>query len=437
MIRFVAAFGFALATALPAAAIDIEDVTSPAGRTAWLVEEHSIPFVSIEVIFTGGASLDPAGKAGAVSLMTSLLTEGAGDLDAQGYAAALESLAGEVSFEAGRDSVSMSIRALSENRDQVIDLALSALTDAQFGQQSLDRVRAQAIASLQRAAQNPNTLAQETWSRIGYPGHAYGIPSDGTTATVGALTLDDILTAHRAAFTSDRMYVGAAGDITPEELGAIVDRIGEGLPAAETPLPVYQSFAAPAGITVVPFDAPQSVIQFGHAGIPADDPDFMPAFVMNEIFGGGGFASRLMSEIREQRGLTYGVYTSLASAQFGDSYVGRMSTGNATVAESIDLIRQQFQWLADGGITQDDLTRTQTYLTGAYPLRFDGNGSIARILASMQFQNYDIDYVNVRNDLVRAVTLEDVQRVAQRLAQPDALSFVIVGQPEGVESTGQ
>jgi Predicted Zn-dependent peptidases len=430
-----AAVALSLAFTAPVLAIDIEEVTSPEGRSAWLVEEHSIPFVSIEVIFTGGASLDPAGKAGAVSLMTSLLTEGAGDLDAQAYAAALESLAGSVSFSAGRDSVSMTIRALSENRDQVIDLALMALTDAQFSHMSLDRVRAQTIASLERSSHNPNTIAQETYSRLGYAGHAYATPTDGTAATVGALTLDDILAAHRSAFVSDRIVVGAAGDITGAELGAILDRIAADLPDSDRDLPEYRVFDAAPGITVVPFDGPQSVIQFGHGGMDADDPDFMAAFVMNEIFGGGGFNSRLMAEIREARGLTYGIYTSLASSQFGDSYVGRFSTGNETAAQAIDLVREQFQWLADGGITQEDLERIQTYMTGAYPLRFDGNESIARILASMQFQDYPLNYVNIRNDLVRAVTLEDIQRVAQRLAHPEALHFVVVGQPVGVEST--
>ena len=435
MIRFLAAFALVLGLALPALAIDIDEVTSPEGRNAWLVEEHSIPFVSIEVVFTGGSVLDPAGKAGAVSLMTSLLTEGAGDLDAQAFAAALESLAGSVSFEAGRDSVSMTIRALSENRDQVIDLAMLALSEPQFSSMSLDRVRAQTIASLERAALNPNTIAQETYARLGYAGHPYATPSDGTPATVGALTLDDILAAHRSAFTADRIVVGAAGDITAAELGAILDRIAGALPESDRALPDYRVYDAPPGVTVVSFDGPQSVIQFGHAGMNADDPDFMPAFVMNEIFGGGGFGSRLMSEIREARGLTYGIYTSLASYQYGDSYVGRFSTGNENAAEAIDLVRQQFQWLADGGITQEDLERIQTYLTGAYPLRFDGNESIARILASMQFQHYPLNYVNIRNDLVRAVTLDDIQRVAGRLAQPEALHFVVVGQPVGVEST--
>jgi zinc protease len=383
-------------------------------------------------VFTGGASLDPADRPGAVSLMTALLTEGAGDYDAQGYAAALESLAGQISFESGRDSIRLSIRALTENRDAVIDLAVLALTDAHFSQQSMERVRAQQVAALEREAQDPGSIAQRVYAELGYAGHAYARPTDGTPDTVAALTLDDILTAHRAVFTSDLFYVGAAGDITAAELGEIVDRIAQDLPTSNTPLPAYHSFDAGPGTTVVEHPGSQSIVQFGLPGMHWDDADFMPAFLMNEIFGGGGFGSRLMKEIREARGLTYGIYTSLASFRFGDSYVGRFSTANESVGEAIDLVRQQFEWLAHDGITQEDLERAQTYLTGAYPLRFDGNASIARILASMQFQQYDIDYVNVRNDLVRAVTLDDIQRVAHRLSQPDQLRFVVVGDPEGL-----
>jgi len=434
MKRLIAALSLIAAFATQAAAdISIQPVTSPIGRQAWLSEEHSIPFVSIQVIFTGGSSLDPEGKAGAVSLMTALLNEGAGDLDAQGYAAALESLAGTITFEAGRDQVSMTIRALTENRDQVIDLAMLALTEARFDDASIERVRAQMIASQEREARNPNTIARRAFADLGYAGHPYATPTDGTPETIAALTPEDILNAHRAAFTSDLVYFGAAGDITAQDLGDIVDRIVADLPTSNTPLPSYHTFDAPSGVTVIDYPAPQSVIQFGHAGLRWDDEDFMTAYLINSAFGGGGFNSRLMQELREQRGLTYGVYTGLASYRFGDSFVGSFSTANETVPQAIDLVRAQFEWLANGGLTQEDLERIQTYLTGAYALRFDGNDSIAQILASMQFQGYPLNYVNIRNDLVRAITLDDIHRVSARLAQPDALQFVVVGQPVGLD----
>lgn len=415
------------------AEISIQPVTSPGGFSAWLSEERSIPFVAIEFIFPGGANLDPEGAEGAVSLMAGLLSEGAGEMDAQEYAAALETLAGGVSFSAGRDSVSLTITALSENRDQVVDLARLALMEPRFDAPALARARAQQISSLERAARNPNSIASRAFNEMAYPGHPYARPSDGTPETVAELDRDAITAAHQSALTRDRVMVGAAGDISAEELGEILDRLLSELPEAAIPLPDYADFDAPAGVSVIPFDGPQSVIAFGHAGLPRDDDDFMAAFMMNEIFGGGRFGTRLMTELRETRGLTYGVGTSLASAAHGDSFQGRLSTDNARVAEVVDLLRAEWEWLAGGGITGDELERIKTYLTGAYPLRFDGNGSIASILASMQFQGFDIDYVNIRNDLVRAVTQDDINRVASRLIQPDALHFVIVGQPDGMD----
>ncbi|WP_209427723.1 pitrilysin family protein [Pararhodobacter sp. SW119] len=437
MIHFVRILAVTLLAATPLRAeIDIQPVETDASFSAWLVEERSIPFVAIEVVFPGGAVLDTEDRLGATSLMTELLSEGAGDLDSQAFAAAVEATAGSVRFDAGRDSVSLRIRALTENRDEVLELARMALTDPRFDETALHRVRAQTIASLERDARNPNTIASQTFNELAFAGHPYARPTEGTPETVSALSRDDILTAHRTALTRDRVLVGAAGDISAEDLGQLLDDLLGDLPEATVDLPDHAAFTAPGGITVVEHPGPQSVVAFGHAGIRRDDPDFMAAFVMNEIFGGGRFGTRLMRELRETRGLTYGIGTSVATAQHGDSFQGRLSTDNSRVGEVVALLRSEWEWLAEGGITQADLERVQTYLTGAYPLRFDGNASIAGILASMQFQGFDIDYVNVRNDLVRALTLEDIHRVAGRMIDPEALHFVIVGQPQGLDDLG-
>lgn len=369
---------------------------------------------------------------GATSLMTALLTQGAGDLDALGFAVALEETAGSVSFSAGRDQVSLTIRALSENLDEVVALAHLALTAPRFDPADVARVQAQQAAGLERAARNPNTIAAQQFSALAFAGHPYARPSDGTPETVRALGREELIAAHRAAFSRGRVLVGAAGDIDAAALGALIDRLLGDLPAEAPDLPAYAAFAAAPGITVIEHPAPQSVIAFGHSGIPRDDPDFLVAFVINDFFGGGRFGTRLMSEIRERRGLTYGIGTGLMAGALGDSFQGRLATDNSRAAEVIELIRAEWAWLAAGGMTQADLDRTITYLTGAYPLRFDGNAAIAGIMASMQFQGFPIDYVNIRNDLIRAITLADVQRVAARLARSDDLVFVVVGRPEGL-----
>lgn len=414
------------------AEVDITPVTSPSGLTAWLVEERSIPFIALELIFAGGASIEADEQAGAVSLMTSLLNDGAGDMDAQAFAARTEELAARLSFESGRDTVSVSARFLTEDADEVIDHLRLALTEPRFDEDAVERVRSQMLAKLRRDALDPNTLASRAFARAGFDGHPYARETDGTLETVAALDRAALQAAHQGAIARDRVFIGAAGDIDAETLGALLDRLFEGIPETGAPLPDMVAFQAEPGVEIVPFDGPQSVVGFGHAGLSRDDPDFLAAFVVNEVFGGGRFGTRLMQSLRVERGLTYGVGAFLSAGLLGHSYQGRVSTDNANVETVIELLRAEWEHMATEGLTEEERERIVTYLTGAYPLRFDGNSSIASIMASMQYQGFDIDYVNRRNDMIRALTLEDLNRVADRLFDPEALVFVVVGQPVGL-----
>ncbi len=414
------------------AEVDITPVTSDTALTAWLVEERSIPFVSLELIFAGGAMIESDDTAGAVNLMTALLSEGAGDLDAQAFAARTEELTARISFSASRDSVSVSARFLTEDADAVIDHLRLALTDPQFDAAAIERVRGQVLASLRRDDLNPNTLASRGFSRAAFGDHPYGREPNGTPETVAALDRDDLLRAHAGAIARDRVFIGAAGDIGAEDLAALLDRLFDGIPETGADMPERADFLAEPGIEVIPFDGPQSVVAFGHAGIARDDPEFLAAFVVNEVFGGGRFGTRLMRSLRQERGLTYGIGAFLSAGALGESFQGRLSTDNANVGLVIELLREEWTQMAEEGITAEELERVQTFLTGSYPLRFDGNSSIASIMASMQFQGFDQDYVNIRNDLIRDLTLDQANDMAARLFDPDALFFVIVGQPVGV-----
>ncbi|MDP5306708.1 M16 family metallopeptidase [Paracoccus spongiarum] len=422
-------------TALPAQAIDIRQVTSPGGVDAWLVEDHSIPFVAISLDFKGGASLDAPGKRGAINLMTGLLEEGAGKRDATQFAQELEMLGASLGFDVGDDALSVRMRALTENRDQVADLLALALGQPRFDDSAVERVRAQVQAMIRSEATDPQAIAAKEMARQLWGDHPYGSSVNGTAETVAALTRKDLVAAKNRVLARDRVVVGAAGDITAEELGLLVDRILSGLPAEGTaPLPDPATIAAGGGLSVVDWDSPQTVISFAGPGLPQDDPDFFAAYVANHILGGGGFSSRLMEEIREKRGLTYGVYTGLATGLYGQSWQGGLAASNGNVAEAVDLIRQEWDRMAREGATEQELADAKTYLTGEYPLRFDGNAKIASILSGMQIAGFPADYVNRRNDLVAAVTLEDLRRVAARLLDADALRFVLVGRPEGVEA---
>ena len=413
------------------AAVEIQEVTSPGGITAWLVEEPSIPFVAMDIRFKGGSSLDPAGKRGATYMMMGLLEEGAGDLDARAFTEATEAVAANFGFDTFRDSVQIEAQFLTENRDESLALLRDAIKFPRFDQDAINRVQTQIVSIIEGNQTDPNEIAGTTFAALSYPGHPYATGQEGTIESVTALTRDDLIAAHKALFARDRVFVGVTGDISAAELGPLLDDLLGDLPATGAPMPVEAELALTGGETIVDYRSPQSVVLFGHAGVDRDDPDFFPAFVANHILGGGGFESRLMVNVRERRGLTYGIGSFLASRDYGNQWMGQFSTSNENVGPAIDLIQSIWDDMAENGVTSEELDAAQTYLTGAYPLRFDGNGRIAGILAGMQSQGLGIDYIETRNDQVNAVTLEDIQRVAAEHLVVEDLHFVIVGQPQG------
>ncbi|RYH03926.1 insulinase family protein [Salipiger sp. IMCC34102] len=435
MIRYVLAFCATIAGTTAFAAVDIQEVTSDGGITAWLVEDHNIPFTALEIRIRGGASLDEEGKRGATNLMMGLLEEGAGEMDAQAFQTRREELSASYGFDTGDDMISVSAQFLTENRDEAVDLLRLALVEPRFDETAVERVRAQVLAGISRAEKSPNEIASEAFFASAFPDDPYGTPLRGTTDSVTALSRADIVTAWQNALVQDRIYVGAVGDITPEALGDVLDRLLGDLPQSGPPLPGPVDVQIDGGISVVDFPTPQSVALFGHEGMDRDDPDYFAATILNEALGAGGFESRLMDEVREKRGLTYGVSTYLVPKDRAALVLGSVASANGSIAEAVDVIRDEWARIAEEGMTQEELDRVKLFLTGAYPLRFDGNANIASILVGMQMIDLPRDYVANRNDYIEAVTLDDVNRVAAELYNPEALRFTVVGTPEGLAET--
>ncbi len=432
MVRFILTAVFTLSATVATAAIDIKTITSPGGINAWVVEEPSIPFVALEIRIRGGASLDEPGKRGATNLMTGLIEEGSGDMDAQAFQTKLESLAASFSYRAYDDTISISAQFLTENKPEALALLKQSLTEPRFDQSAIDRVRAQVISGINSDEKNPNRIAGAFFDQAAFGDHPYGTNMDGTVESVTALTQEDMFTAHRNALTRERMFVSVVGDVTAEEVGSLLDELLGDLPAEGPSLPDDIDFGLAGGVTVIDYETPQSVALFGHAGIERDDEDFFAAFIINQILGAGGFESRLMEEVREKRGLTYGISTFLVPKFHAEMVLGQVASANDTIAQAIEVTRNEWARMANEGVTAEELDVAKTYLTGEYPLRFDGNGEIADIMVGMQMIGLPPEYVVNRNDYVEAVTLEEINRVASELLDPDALHFVVVGQPEGL-----
>jgi zinc protease len=275
-------------------------------------------------------------------------------------------------------------------------------------------------------------VASKAWFAAAFPGHPYGRPVGGTAESLKAISRDDLLAARARQLTRANARIGIVGAIGPDKAGEIVDVLLAGLEPG-TPLEIRPAeLGAPAGVTVIPLDVPQSAAVFGQRGLPRADPDFMAAYVMNYILGGGGFASRLMEEVREKRGLAYGVYSYLANMDESALYLGGVQTANERMAESLKVIRDEWARMATGGVTADELENAKKYLTGAFPLSFDSNARIANYLVFLQEEKLGVEYIELRNKMVEAVTLDDIRRVAARLLAPQELSIVVVGKPAGL-----
>ncbi len=411
----------------------LERVTSPGGIEAWLVESHANPLIAMRFAFRGGATQDDKGKEGLAYFVSAMMDEGAGDLDALAFQEKAQGLAMRMDFDASRDVMLGNLQTLTANKDQVFDLVRLALTKPRFDADATERVRAQILASLKFDEHDPETVASLAWDRLAFAGHPYGRPIKGTLQSIAAISPADLKSYVDRLFARDKLVISVVGDIDAATLGNALDYMFGALPAHSVLAPVADA-NPPLGPTqeIIEMDVPQSVAQFGHRGIARKDADFIAAYVLNYIIGGGGFSSRLMEEVREKRGLAYSVYSNLYPYEHGAIFVGSVATKNEEVGQSLEVIESELRRIAEQGPTADELANAKSYLTGAYALRFESSSSIAAQLLAIQIEDLGIDYVNRRNKLVEAVTLDDIKRVAKRLIEADRLITTIVGKPVAV-----
>ncbi len=423
-------------TSLPAAATTIERVVSPGGIVAWLVNEPSVPLIAVDFAFRGGANQDPVDKPGVGTLATALLDEGAGDIDSRHFHERVEAKAIELNFSTNRDYLSGSLRTLTENQNEAFELLRLALTAPRFDEPDVERIRGQMLAGLRRETTSPNDLASRKWWATAFAGHPYGRSARGTLESVPTITTDDLRTYMHTVVARDTLKIGIVGNIDAATAGKLVDRVFGGLPASGGLSPV--ALAIPQGLgkkLTIDLDVPQSVLLIGGVGIPRKDPDFMAAFVVNHILGGGSFSSRLYREVREVRGLAYSVYSALLPLDYAALFVSGTATRADRAAQTLEVMQSEIGRLAESGPTAEELAKAKSFLKGSYALRFDTSTKIAEQLVQIQLDELGIDYIDKRNGLVEDVSLEDVKRVAKRLLDAGML-VTVVGKPPAAAAKG-
>lgn len=419
-----------VALALPAGAVDIQPIVSPKGVQAWLVEEHTVPVIAVSFAFEGGSAQDPAGKAGTANLLSGLLDEGAGDLDSEAFQTALDDASIDLSFDASRDVFSGSLRTLSENRDEAVRLTRLALTAPRFDAEPVERIRAQILTGIVADERDPGEIANREMMEAVFGTHPYADPNEGTIDSLSAVTVDDLRTYKNKILARDNLKVAIVGDIDAAEAGAMLDALFGDLPVKANRIGIDDVAPRTARTIDVTLPIPQAVIQIAGNGLKRDDPDFITASVASYILGGGSFSSRLYKEIREKRGLAYSVWLGLIPLDHAGLWFAGTSTRADKADEVVALIESEVKRFAEEGPTEEELADAKAYLIGSYPLRFDTSTDIADQLLAIQLDKLGIDYIEKRNDLIAAVTIDDIRRVSKRLFSGEDRVVVRVGTPQ-------
>ncbi len=438
LITTLLAFTFvALQPFMARADVSIQEVKSQSGITAWLVEDYSVPIVSMRFAFKGGTVQDPAGKEGLATLMSGLFDEGAGDLDREAFQTRLDDSGAEISFTSSQDEIMGSFRAVDEDLPEGFDLLAMAVQSPRFDQEPVERIRSQMLASIAARSRDPQEQSRIAWSRAIYGDHPYARQEDGGAQSVASLTREDLRAMHKALFARDNLVVSVVGAMDAETLKTYLDKVFGELPEKAELRSIPEAQPKFDQMIKIDYDLPQASIQMAYPGVKRKDPGFFAAYLMNEVLGGGTFSSRLFEEVREKRGLAYGVGSSLATQRYSELLGIGTATRSDRSAEALQVIEDQIKQMAEQGPTQEELDKAKRYTIGAYAINnLDSSGSIAATLTQIQLEALGIDYITRREGLIHAVTLDEVKEEAKRLltAKP---AIMIVGPKDKASKTSE
>jgi zinc protease len=420
-----------LAAPSAAVALEVQEIVSSTGVKAWLVEEHSVPLVAMKFAFMGGSAQDPAGKEGLATMVSDLLTEGAGDMSADVFKEKLSQLSTRLTISSGRDAIYGGIATLTKRLGPSAELLRQVLANPRFDTDSVERVRGQHLSDLTRSSNDPTRLALDRWYAEAFPNHPYARPVEGTTDTIAAVTVADLKAMHANLIARDALRIVIVGDLDKRAAIETLDTLFGGLPekAKITPVEKIEPRGVPAPV-VITKDFPLATATFGLPSLRTDHPDFPALQVLNQIIGSGDFDSRLMEEIRVKRGLAYSIQTRLLRDTITSLMVGGVATKNEAMGTTLGVMRDVFTDMVRNGPTPSQFDNAKRYLTGSYLLDFDTNSKVANSLLGIQLDGESPDYLLARNRQISAVTLQDVKRVAGEILKPDRMVVTIVGNPK-------
>lgn len=393
-------------------------------------EQRALPIVTLKLLIDAGSRYDPAGREGLAYLTARLLTYGTRNRNALQISELLDFIGASLNTSCSDEVATISLSVLRKDLDTGLNLLAEILTASTFPQEEIDRQKQAVVAAIRAKAESPDEIAQRRFREALFPQSPYGRPPEGSEDSVKRLERPGIVEFHKSFYRPNRTIMAVVGDVSHQELLKRVGKVFQGWERAAVKDSVPPPRAGAAEWIRVDRNVTQANIVLGHEGITRGNPDFYAVQVMNYILGGGGFSSRLMESIRNQRGLAYSVYSQFDTGKHAGSFSITMQTKNETAGEAIRIAREEIQQIRDKGVTEEELKAAKDYLIGSFPMRLETNRRIATFLTQVEYFELGLDYPERYAEIIRRVTRKDVQRVARRYLQPDRLIIVVVANQE-------
>lgn len=411
------------------ASLPIQFWQTSAGTRVYFVETHDLPILDISVEFAAGSGMDTPDKSGRANLVRHMLSLGAGGLTEDQITTALVDVGAQIHGHFDRDRAGISLRTLSSERErkQALDILARIIQHPEFSPTVLAREKARIVAGIKESSTKPDYIADQELTKMLYGDHPYGLNEIGEIDTVGSLQRQDLLDFYKSNYVTNQAVIAIIGDVSRAEAEAIVKSMTKELSSSSSQATIPAVHAPAAGIKRIPHPATQSHIQLAYPGLRRIDPDYFPLLVGNHILGGGGFVSRLMEEVRQQRGLAYSVSSYFSPFKEQGPFLIGLQTKKEQSEDAFALTMKVLKDFVKDGPTAEELIAAKKNIIGGFPLRIDSNSKILSYLSMIGFYNLPLTYLDDYLIAVEAVTVEQVRVAFQRRIQPDSMVAVIVG----------
>lgn len=427
--RFMCIVLFSFYSQWALASLPIQYWQTSSGARVYFVENHDLPMLDINVEFAAGSAMDTASKSGCANLVRHLLSLGARGLSEDQIATALADVGAQLKNNFDRDRAGLALRTLSSERErkQALDIFARIIQSPEFPQEILLREKARIVSSIKESSTKPDYIGERELMKMLYSSHPYGFNELGEIDTLNNLQREDLVTFYRSYYVAGNAVIAIIGDVTRLEAAAIAEQLTDNLSSSGQKTEIPTVSIPVAGIKRIPHPATQSHIQLAYPGLRRSDPDYFPLLVGNHILGGGGFISRLMEEVRQQRGLAYSVYSFFSPYKEQGPFQIGLQTKKEQSEEALALTQKVLKDFVASGPTEEELLAAKQNIIGGFPLRIDSNSKILSYLSMIGFYNLPLTYLTDYLEAVEAVTTEQIKQAFQRRIQPDSMVTVVVG----------